>query len=201
MTASTPPPSGKPGRYPRTFNGLVGSMIVLVLGVLVFVGFRALFRSDASVDIEAVDYLSVVRLAQENGFPAAYPAEVPDGWTPTTSRFEGTDGTQWSLGMVTDDEGFVGVKVVTAGVDDTLEETLGEDYEEGGPVEVDAAEPALAGEWASATEGIDTALTLRVPAPAEVGADEVTVVVYGSLDADELADVAAGLTTEPLPAR
>ncbi|WP_028473377.1 DUF4245 family protein [Nocardioides alkalitolerans] len=202
MTASTPPPAGKPGRYPRTFNGLIASMVVIVLGVLAFVGFRAVFRAEPTVDLQSVDYLSVVRLAQDSGFPVAYPPELPEEWTPTSSRFEGVDGTEWSVGIVVGEDDFVGVKVRTADVDDTLENVLREEYETGDPVTVDATDPALAGEWGTATQGVDTALTLRVPSlGGATGAEGITVVVYGSLDEDALADVAAGLTTEPLPAR
>src|SRR3954468_4352357 len=40
--------TGRPGRYQRSFGGLIGSMIVLVLVVLGIVAFRGAFRNTPS---------------------------------------------------------------------------------------------------------------------------------------------------------
>src|SRR5690349_20209024 len=67
-------PTGSPSRYTRSFGGLVGSMIVLVLLVGAFVLVRSQVRVDPEVHPDPVDYLGTVRLAQAAGLDVVYPA-------------------------------------------------------------------------------------------------------------------------------
>ncbi|MFW6774566.1 DUF4245 family protein [Nocardioides sp. CPCC 205120] len=199
MSASRPAPVGKPGRYNRSFGGLVGSMIVLVLAVVAFVVFRDFFRADpASVaPVEEVDYLSAVRAGQESGFPVLYPAELPDGWQATSARLPFGEQPEWTLGMLVDGERFAGVKVTLVDEDTVLDTVLGEEREAAGNVDVPSSTAAVAGEWDVWTEGSDTALVRVLPTGAEADAPSVAV-VYGSLDQDELVDLAGSLTDAPL---
>ena len=80
-------PVGRAGRYQRSIAGGVGSLIVLVVVVLAFVAFRALFRDNDAVDVEPVDYLAVVAPAQEAGIQIVYPPSLPEGWTATSVDF------------------------------------------------------------------------------------------------------------------
>ena len=73
-------PVGRAGRYQRSIAGGVGSLIVLVVVVLAFVAFRAVFRDNDAVDVEPVDYLAVVAPAQEAGIRIVYPPSLPEGW-------------------------------------------------------------------------------------------------------------------------
>jgi LCP family protein required for cell wall assembly len=103
-------PVGRAGRYQRSIAGGVGSLIVLVVVVLAFVAFRAVFRDNDAVDVEPVDYLAVVAPAQEAGIQVVYPPSLPEGWTPTSVDFVPGARPAFGVGMLTDDDVFVGVR-------------------------------------------------------------------------------------------
>ncbi len=178
-------PTGRPARYQRSFGGLVGSMIVLVVLLTAFVVLRSLNRDDPEVRPEAVDYLETVRLAQAARSGGDLPAALPDGWLAT--RVDA--GAVWSISLLTDDGDFVGVKQVLepgTSLDDLVETSVDEDAAEGEAVGV---ESVLAPRWRTFTDaGGDTAYA------AEVAGE--WVLVFGSAPADEVLDVAASLTDE-----
>jgi hypothetical protein len=180
-------PTGRPARYQRSFGGLVGSMIVLVVVLVAFVILRSLNRDDPEAHPEAVDYLGTVRLAQAADLDVLYPPALPDGWRAT--RVD--SGDVWSISMLTDDGDFVGLKQVLrpgTSLDDLVETSVDEDATEGEAV---GADSVLAPRWRTFTDsGGDTAYA------AEVGGD--WVLVFGSAPADELLDVAASITDQPL---
>ena len=103
-------PVGRAGRYQRSIAGGVGSMIVLIAVVLAFVAFRAVFRDNDAVDVEPVDYLAVVAPAQEAGIQLVYPPSLPEGWTATSVDFVPGERPAFGVGMLTDDDLFVGVR-------------------------------------------------------------------------------------------
>jgi hypothetical protein len=103
-------PAGRAGRYQRSIAGGVGSLIVLVVVVLAFVGFRALFRDNDAVDVEPVDYLAVVAPAQEAGIRIVYPPSLPEGWTATSVDFVPGTRPAFGVGMLTDEDLYVGVR-------------------------------------------------------------------------------------------
>ncbi|HET7070318.1 MAG TPA: DUF4245 family protein, partial [Nocardioides sp.] len=86
-SGSTSTAGGQPGRYQRSPSGMVGALIVTLLVILAFVGFRALNRSDLDVKPEHVDYLAQVRYAQQAGSEVVYPARLPRGWYATNVTF------------------------------------------------------------------------------------------------------------------
>ena len=180
-------PTGRPARYQRSFGGLVGSMIVLVVVLVAFVVLRSLNRDDPEVHPEAVDYLETVRLAQAAGMEILYPPSLPDGWRAT--RVD--SGDVWSISMLTDDGDFVGLKQVLrpgTSLDDLVEASVGEEATEGEAVGVDSV---LAPRWRTFTDsGGDTAYA------AEVGGE--WVLVFGSAPAGEVLDVAASISDRPL---
>lgn len=203
--SQTSPPAGKPGRYNRSFGGLIGSMVVLVLAVVAFVVFRGLVRADPAMDVEEFDYLLAVEAAQASDVVVAYPPTLPEGWISTSGGFGGADVREFSLNFLDEEEQYVGTKTVVDRPTAVLDRVLGDRFEPAGTVEVDADDPALAGEWDVYTLSDDTAIVRELPAAgANAGADDedalpTLVVVFGTYDADELADVADGYTTAPLP--
>lgn len=57
--------SEQPGRYQRSFSGMLGALVVLLLVIGGFVAFRAVTRDDLEVEVETVDYLETVGFAQD----------------------------------------------------------------------------------------------------------------------------------------
>lgn len=180
--------TGRPGRYQRSFGGLIGSMLVLLLVVGAFVVFRELTRENPTAELEPVDYVDVVAAQQQAGRTVVYPGRLPDGWVATSASVEPGDRPVWRLGVHTDAGDFVGLRQQDASAAEMLEIYGEKRVETAAPVTVTGA---LTREWQGYTvEGGDEAYA------AEVG--ENTVVVYGSAPARDLRAFIETLTTEPL---
>ncbi len=182
------PPSGaRPARYPRTTNGLIGSLIVTVLVVGAVVGLGALNGDKPEVKPTSVDYLSAVGFAQEGGYDVVYPSALPEGWMATSLDFTPGDRPDWGVGMLTDRGTFVGLRQEDASLGSLLATYVDEESVEGAEITV---EGSVASVWRSfSDEGGDLAFA------AEVGED--TVLVYGSASSDDLLLILESLTTEP----
>lgn len=180
--------SGNAGRYARTTNGLIASLVVTVLAVGAFVALRALNRDDLEVRPEPVDYLEAVEAAQGVGLEVVYPPALPDGWIADSIDFVPGGGLAWGIGMLTDDERFVGVRQEDASVEDLLHTYVDEDPAEGDPVDVAGAVAPTWQTWSDS--GGDHAFS------AEVGGD--TVLVYGSAGVDDLRELLELLTVAKL---
>ncbi|WP_435744217.1 DUF4245 family protein [Nocardioides sp. SYSU DS0663] len=184
--------TGKPGRYQRTTNGLVGSMIVVVLVVIAFVVVRSFVGRDLEVQPEPVDYLEAVRAAQAAGDVVVYPPALPAGWIATNARSgavsaTGGEDSPWFLALLTDEGRFIGVRQEDDSVEDLLEEHVDSDTDELGPVSVDG----LVEEWqAYSDDGGDRAYA------AELGED--TLLVYGSASERDLQTVLGLLAVDAL---
>jgi hypothetical protein len=181
--------SQRPGRYQRSGNGLVGAMLITVVAVVAFVGFRTLVSDEPDVEPEAVDYLETVGLAQDGDVEPVYPAALPDGWIATRAEVLPDAPPGFDLAMLTDDEAFVGMVWSGEPIDDLLVERVDdEDVEDAEPLTVDGS---VARRWEGyADPGGDLAYA------AEVG--DHAVLVYGSASADDLRAIVESLTTAPL---
>jgi hypothetical protein len=168
---------------------MVGALIVTVLVILAFVGFRAFNRSDLDVKPERVDYLAQVRFAQEapHGADLVYPAQLPSGWYATRVRFssDGDNRPGLQLSMLTPDDQYVGFVESSSTVADLITTYVDSDPQAGPPVTVDGS---VAQQWDTWTDsGGDTALA------AEVG--KQSLLVYGTAPRAQLEQLAASLTT------
>jgi hypothetical protein len=181
--------SERPSRYQRSANGLLGAMVILVVAVLAFVGFRALLTDEPEVAPEAVDHLEVVALAQDADLHPVYPATLPDGWIATRAEVIPDEPPAFELALLTDDELFVGVVWSGESLDDLLVERVDdEDVEDADPLSVRGS---VARQWEGyADPGGDLAYAAEVR--------ERTVLVYGSASAEDLRVVVESLTTAPL---
>ena len=102
--------SEQPGRYQRSTSGMVGALLVTLLVILAFVGFRALNRSDLDVKPEHVDYLAQVGYAQQAGADVVYPARLPSGWYATqVDVLARAARLELELSMLTGDGQYVGL--------------------------------------------------------------------------------------------
>lgn len=180
--------SEKPGRYARSANGLIASLVVTVVAVVAFVGFRALTSKDLEVRPEPVDYLETVELAQDSGHEVFYPPTLPDGWIATNVAVVPGERPAFGLSILTADDTFVGLRQEDDSLADLLETYVDEEAREEGPTEFDTP---IARTWQTySDDGGDLAYAT------EVGDD--TLLVYGSASAEDLRLVLESLTSDPL---
>lgn len=178
--------SEQPGRYRRSTSGLIASILVTLVAIGAFVGLRELTRNDLEVEPEPVDYLSAVEFAQQEGAELVYPPELPTGWIATSVEVTPGEEPTWRLGVLTDDERFVGLRQDNDSLDDMLEAYVDEDAVE---IEPQRLESPVAREWrVFEDEGGDVAFAAEV--------DDQVVLVYGSAGMDEVRAFAESLTAE-----
>ncbi len=177
--------SEQPGRYQRSVSGMVGAMVVLLLVVAAYVGFRALNRDNVEVEPETVDYLEAVQFAQDADWTVVYPPSVPEGWRSTS--IESQPGEEWGIGFLTPD-GFAGLHQSDGSASELLETYVDEETTELDPVQI---EGNGASEW-EAFEDADGDLGYV----GEIDGEQV--LVYGSAPASALQQLAGSLTTDPL---
>lgn len=181
----TPTPE-RPGRYQRTTSGLVGAMIVTVVAVLAFIGFRALNRDQLDLEPEPVDYLATVASLQADGRQPVYPAGLPDGWVATSVDVRPVQGLDWGVGILTDDDEFAGVRQTAGSLDDLLRTYVDKETTEGSAATIP---DAIATRWRTYSDaGGDRAFV------AEVGGD--LVMVYGSASDEQLRTLIGELTQD-----
>lgn len=179
---------GRPGRYTRSTNGLIGSMIVLVLVVLGIVVFRGAFRDTPHYEPEHVDYLELVTSVQQAGLHPLYPPRLPDGWYAKGATFKPGDRPELDLVFTTDDAHTVGLHQEDAGALDLVHEYVGGGASRADEVSVPGSAVPTWTQWDD-TDG-DHAYT------AEVG-DE-TVLVYTTGGLAQLRDFVGTLTQASL---
>jgi hypothetical protein len=94
---------------------IIRSMVVIAVILLGLYGIGRLFTNDEEVQVDTVDYASVVAQARPAAsFPLAAPTELPDGWRATSARFQ-TNG--WHLGVLTAGGDYVGLEQLKASTD------------------------------------------------------------------------------------
>jgi hypothetical protein len=180
--------TGRPGRYTRSTNGLIGSMIVLVLVVMGIVVFRGAFRETPEYTPEPVDYLSLVASVQQTGLTPAYPPTLPEGWYVKEATFEPGDRPVLDLAVTTADGRFAGIHQEDRSVDELDDTYLGGEAVEGDSVDVTAS---VTPTWQTFSDpGGDHGFAAEV--------DGQTILVYGSAGEDELLALVESLTTAPL---
>lgn len=179
--AHGPAPEAQPGRYQRSFAGLVGAMLLLLLVVVGFVLLRDANRTQPDNREVAVDWRSSASYAQrEAEFDLLAPRRLPEGWRATSVRFGAGDTRTWHLGLLTDEGRYVGLEQATDSPGTLVEKYVDEDAEPGEDV-------VIAGEtWESWSAGDDTALVRE-------GRD-VTTLVVGTTSRDELEDFIRSLS-------
>lgn len=173
--------SEQPGRYQRSAAGMVGAMVVLILFVVAVVAVRGLLLEEPASTVQAVDYDKTVELGQEQvDFPILAPESLPDGWRATSVRLTPEPRPQWHLGILTDEDRYVGIEQARSTEERMVERYVDSEAVQGEPVDIDGVT------WRTWTdEGGDTALT-RVE-------DGVTTLVVGTPGEDVLVDLVRSL--------
>lgn len=149
--------SGQAGRYQRSAAGMVGAMVVLVAVVVGFVALRDANRADPRSPVSAVEFTRAADFAQQKaGFDLLVPVSLPQGWRATTVEYVPGDEERWHLGLLTDDDRYVGIEQADDSVRTMVERHVDVQTKRGDPVEVDGAS------WATYTDdGGDLALVRR----------------------------------------
>lgn len=132
-------------RYPRTFGGLVGSMVVLVVAVVAFVGFTHWWgdanRDQADKELgvtKGADWAGTVRTVQsaqgedDVHIQVVYPRSLPPGWYANTepSFTPGTHPT-WVMNFVKGQTSYVGIELAHGSVRDLVEKNVDGNAREG----------------------------------------------------------------------
>ncbi len=182
---------GRPGRYDRSFGGLMAAMIVTVVAVVAFVALRGfVFGEPEGFEPEEIDYVTSVAEVQTSGDTVVYPASLPPGWIVTNFDIDRGTRPAYGFALLTEQEKFVGIRQADESVEDLLTELVAED-----PVVKDRtydASASVAPTWRTySADGGDLAYVAQV--------EGETVMVYGSAGAAALEAVVESLTTEPLP--
>lgn len=117
---------------------MVGAMIVLVGGIIGFVVLRDVTRDDPPSPVRTIDYAPDAAYAREQaGFDVVAPAALPEGWRATTAGYVGGAGESWHLGLLTDEDRYVGLEQSGASAESMVEEHVDADATAGDPVSVD----------------------------------------------------------------
>jgi hypothetical protein len=162
---------------------MIGAMVVLVAVVVAFVVFRDANRADPASPVQAVDYGRDADYArQQASFDLLAPESLPQGWKATTVEYVPGPDDRWHLGMLTENDRYVGLEQSDDPVRSMLETHVDPEPTPGKPVLVDGVR------WSTwADSGGDLALVRR-------DAGTTTLVVGHEVPSEVLVDFAASLS-------
>ena len=165
----------QPGRYQRSFAGMVGAMILLLVVIAAFVIFREANRTEPADPVEAIEWRGAASYArQEADFALLAPRRLPDGWIATSVRFGRQDEQSWHLGLLTDERSYVGLEQTEDSPSTMVEDFVDEEAERGEDVVVDGAT------WEAWSDEEDEALVRE--------GKDVTTLVVGTVSQEELVE-------------
>jgi hypothetical protein len=97
--------SEQPGRYQRSFAGMVAAMLVIVVIVAGYALVRGIFYSTDTPDpAQPVDFQQPAHYARRTAdFHLLAPRSLPPGWIATSVRFTPGQDQAWHLGTLTGD--------------------------------------------------------------------------------------------------
>jgi len=176
-------------RYPRTFGGLIASMIVLVLAVVGYWVVQNATHDSGDITASTVsDWRSTVAAIQTVA-KVPYPASLPDGWRVTSADWDTTDPTrpQWRLGLVTADNQFVGLYFQEGSLTSLVSQTVDPNAQHGPDVTIPTAVGNRWSTWTDTKGDTGYAMTLG----------KKSLVVYGTSES-ELRQLMGLLTTDPI---
>jgi len=179
-----------PGRYNRSFGGLTASVVVIVVLVVgIFLLRDLVFGTPPEPQPESVEYLDSVQQLQQNGFDVVYPVSLPEDWIVTEVGAELGEQPSYRFNLYTSDEEFVGIRqesLESARLEELLEQYVDEKTGREDPL-IDVGDIASTWEgWSD--DGGDVAYSAEVAG--------TTVLVFGDVPADELADLVSRLGTD-----
>lgn len=163
---------------------MIGAMLVLLAVIAGFLVIRELGRTTPETPVRAVDYVESAEYARSQAsFDVVAPESLPDGWRATSARYTPAPAERWHLGVLTDEERYVGLEQGPRPEGPMVEEYVDEAAARGEQVRVDGAGGVE--QWTSYTDDGDLALVRH-----EGG---VTTLVVGTVDQELLVDYAESL--------
>ena len=159
--------SEQPSRYNRSFGGMLGALVVLLLVIGAFAVVHLLGSTDPADPVQPVNYSTSARYARQAAtFGLLAPRHLPQGWIATSVRFQGGHDQSWHLGCLTAQRRYVGLEQARAPLISMLQDFVGDNASRGPNV------PVAGQTWQSwTTPDADRALVRRTP--------KVTTVVVG----------------------
>lgn len=116
---------------------MVGAMIVLVGGIIGFVVLRDVNRDDPPSPVRTIDYAPDAAYAREQaGFDVVAPETLPEGWRATTAGYVAGAGESWHLGLLTEQDRYVGLEQSASSTASMVEQHVDEDATAGDAVTV-----------------------------------------------------------------
>lgn len=145
-------------------DDIVRSMVVLGLIVLALYGVGQFFTRTPEQPTRSVDWQPAVESARRSAdYPVLAPPSLPDGWRATSARYVPSSGT-WTLGVLTDDEEYLGVEQSTASVTSIVDRVADGGEAAGSAQVADRVWSVTAGPddritYASRVDGVTTVVT------------------------------------------
>jgi hypothetical protein len=116
---------------------MVGAMVVMVLLLVGWVGFRSLTTQQPDSPVRTVDYQQVVGPARRAApFDLVAPPRLPSGWRATSVDFNDQSQPRWHLGVLTDRERYVGLEQSERPAPQMVRQYVDKDASRGAPVRV-----------------------------------------------------------------
>ena len=175
----------------RSVAGMIGSMIVIVILVLVWFGFRSATSGQQATPIQTVDWKVFVTSGRaDHALLLFAPDELPRGWVATSVNFSGGNFAQWHLGMLTSKNANTGKYVAIEESLDTVTDLVKANVDENA---VQGRDVRINGQtWQTWTDsGGDFGLARAITA----GGRTESVLVYGAAPDQAIKDFTATLKT------
>jgi hypothetical protein len=116
---------------------MVGAMVVMVVILVGWVGFRSLTTQEPDNPVQTVDYAQVVGPAKKAApFDLVAPPTLPAGWRATSVGFSDQSQPRWHLGVLTDQKRYVGLEHAERPVRQMVAQYVDKDASRGTPVRV-----------------------------------------------------------------
>ncbi|MFL6157775.1 MAG: DUF4245 domain-containing protein [Marmoricola sp.] len=172
----------------RSVSGMVGSMIVLLVLIGGWLGFRSLTRDHDTTQYPTVDWQPVVKVGRSDKDLLLFaPPALPSGWQARTVTYNAGNFPHWHLGLLTGKGKYVGIEESFDPVADLASQFVDENAQRGKDVLIGGRR------WQTWTDsGGDYAVALNV-STGDGHSDSVMVV--GSAPDQEIRDFAATLTS------
>lgn len=175
-------PAARKPAYPRTFPGLIGAMIIVVLGVFAFVAFRGAFRDNEPTPIRAVDWKPWINAARQDGrIQVLAPAALPKGWI---ARDVSYASGSLHVAMLTEEKRYVGLEEADQSLKGLVEQYVDKEATPGKAVTIGGTA------WQTWTDAGGDYAVGRV---AGTGATATSYLVVGSAPEAQIRDFAATL--------